>query len=277
MSTRHPSLTPIASITRRRFLTTAGSLLAAGVCGAWAWEARAADEPFAFLEVNDVHAFDERCGPWLGRAVAQMKAQPEKPEFCLLVGDLSEDGRPEQLATTRDAFRALGVPVYAVPGNHDYRAPDDRKAYDDLYPGRLNYAFEHRGWQFLGLDSTEGQKAENTSIQPATLRWVDDTLPKLDRQRPLVVFTHFPLGPLTPMRSTNADALLARFEKHHLVAVYNGHFHGFTERHLGRVTLTTDRCCSFHRANHDGTKEKGYFVCRAKGGQIARTFVEVKG
>jgi hypothetical protein len=27
--------------------------------------------------------------------------------------------------------------------------------------------------------------------------------------------------------------------------------------------------------NHDGTKEKGYFVCQAKEGKVERKFVEV--
>src|SRR5436305_6944189 len=131
MSNEHTPLTGAADPpTRRRSLRSAAGIVVAGLSGAWAWEARAADEPFAFLVVNDVHAFDERCGPWLARAVALMKAQPEKPEFCLLVGDLSENGTPDQLAITRDTFRALGLPVHVVPGNHDYRAPGDRKAYD---------------------------------------------------------------------------------------------------------------------------------------------------
>ena len=38
----------------------------------------------------------------------------------------------------------------------------------------------------------------------------------------------------------------------------------------------TNRCCSFARNNHDGSKEKGFFVVDAKDGKLARTFVEVK-
>jgi hypothetical protein len=49
-----------------------------------------------------------------------------------------------------------------------------------------------------------------------------------------------------------------------------------TQRTFGKTTLTTNRCCSFRRANHDGTKEKGFFLCRAKDGKIERKFVEVK-
>ena len=115
-----------------------------------------------------------------------------------------------------------------------------------------------------------------TTIQPATLRWLDDLLPKLDPRRPTVVFTHFPLGPKVTHRPLNADEVLKRFKEHNLRAVFGGHFHGFTERKLRETILTTNRCCSLTKGNHDGTKEKGYFLCHAQDGRITRKFVEVK-
>lgn len=78
------------------------------------------------------------------------------------------------------------------------------------------------------------------------------------------------------MRPLNADALLTRLLEFNLVAVFDGHFHGFTERVVGRTVLTTNRCCAISRDNHDGTKEKGYFLCTASAGGIQREFVEVK-
>ena len=62
-----------------------------------------------------------------------------------------------------------------------------------------------------------------------------------------------------------------------LAAAFNGHYHAFTEKKIGESIVTTNRCCSFQRANHDNTKEKGYFLCTAKDGKITRTFVEFKG
>ena len=62
-----------------------------------------------------------------------------------------------------------------------------------------------------------------------------------------------------------------------LVSVFNGHFHGFTERQVRQAMITTNRCCSLKRGNHDKTTEKGYFLCTAKEGKITRSFVEFKG
>jgi 3',5'-cyclic AMP phosphodiesterase CpdA len=255
---------------------SAGTLLTAGLWpGALRAEGAGDSADFHFVVVNDVHYLNERCGKWFQGVVRRMRSHSEDMEFCLLAGDLTEHGKPEQLAPMRDLLKTLGRPTYVVVGNHDYRTLDDRKAYDEFFPRRSNYRFEHRGWQFLGLDTTEGQRVQGTNVQPHTLRWLDETLPKVDKKRPLIVFTHFPLGPHVITRPENAEQLLARFREHNLQAVFCGHYHAFTERHVGRVTLTTNRCCSFSRQNHDGSKEKGYFLCHAKDGTVQRTFIEV--
>jgi predicted phosphodiesterase len=264
-------------LSRRDFLRrSAGSLLAAGL---WPGTLRAAGADageFHFLVVNDIHYQDKRCGDWLEGVLGQMKKHHEKIDFCLLAGDLAEHGKTEELAPVRDLFKSLKMPVHVVIGNHDYRTQEDRKPYEDLYPKSINFQFEHRGWLFLGLDTSEGLRYQKTSVQPHTLRWLNDTLPKLNQKQPLVVFTHFPLGPKVTNRPTNADAVLEHFKEHNLQAVFSGHFHGFTERQVGNATLTTNRCCSFSKGNHDGAKEKGYFLCHAKEGKVRRSFVEFK-
>jgi len=265
------------ALSRRAMLRlSAGSLLTLGLWpGALRAEGDAQGEDFSFIAVNDLHYIDEKCGSWLQTAIAKMKAASPKAELCLMSGDCTDHGTAAELATTRDLFQGLSFPTYGVIGNHDWLKHNDRTPYEQVFPDRINYRFDHRGWQFLGLDTTEGQKGGGTKISEETLRWVDDTLPKLDPKKPLILISHFPLGPKIPNRSLNADALLERFKQHNLRAVFCGHFHGFTESQQGEAVFTTDKCCSFKRMNHDGTKEKGFFVCEAKNGAIKRTFVEV--
>ena len=109
-----------------------------------------------------------------------------------------------------------------------------------------------------------------------TLDFVDKTLAGLDRATPIAVFTHFPTALLAPMRLTNAEALLDRFKGHNLQAVLSGHFHATTRHVRNGVALTTNRCCSFRRGNHDHTPEKGYVVVRAEAGELRGRFVEFK-
>ncbi len=230
---------------------------------------------FTFIAVNDLHFSDALCRPWFDEVVAQMKRSAPTAEFCLLGGDLADEGSPEQLSGVREAFARLGMPVHAVVGNHDYLpGTSDRSAYERIFPGQINYHFPHRGWQVLGLDTTEGTQSRDTFISDATLRWLDATLPQLAPEKPTIVLTHFPLGIFTPARPRNANALLARLAKLNLRAAFSGHFHGFTVRPFGSAALTTDRCCSRIRANHDGSPQKGWFVCEASGERVRRQFVE---
>jgi hypothetical protein len=169
------------------------------------------------------------------------------------------------------------MPLFVTIGNHDYDEGDRRAAFEEIFPRSINYRFDHRGWQFVGLDSTQGQQVFYTRVQDASLSWLDDTLPHLDRNRPTVLLTHFPLGPRVICRPLNAPAVLERFGKHNLRAVLNGHWHGYSKRLIGSVALTTNRCCSWWRKNNDGSPDKGYFLCRANADMtVTRQFCVLK-
>ncbi len=254
---------------------SAGALLSLGL---WPGASRADNEvpsdSFRFLAINDTHCMSLECGPYLEGVVAQM--QRADAEFCLHAGDLTEKGERKHMETVKDIFSVLPGAMYPVLGNHDYLTQTDRRAYTETFPLRVNYYFRHRGWQFVGLDTTDGLRYEKTEIQPATFAWLRDYLPRLNKRKPTVLLTHFPLGMSVNYRPSNADALLDMFRDFNLQAVFNGHYHSFTEKKAGNVTLTTNRCCALKRTNHDGTKEKGYFVCEAKDGRVTRQFVEYK-
>jgi len=264
-------------VSRRAALSRLGGELGALLAlGAWPGTLRADNQAprgrFRFIVVNDTHHMSPACGEYLAGAIRLMKRQ--EPDFCLHCGDLTEKGQPENTEAVHNLFRELRAPMYPVIGNHDYLTQTDRTAYERWFPRRLNYAFRHRGWQFIGLDTSDGLRYEKTSVQPDTLRWLDEQLPGLNSRRPTVVFTHFPLGADVNYRPRNAEAVLYRFRDFNLQAVFCGHFHGLTERVSGQAILTTNRCCALKRDNHDGTKAKGFFVCEAAGGQLNRRFVE---
>jgi 3',5'-cyclic AMP phosphodiesterase CpdA len=266
-------------LTRRAALLKigTGSLVALGAgAGCRSSSVKAGGRPFHFIVVNDLHHGAPECDPFFAALVRQMKTHAGV-EFALLLGDLADTGKAVDLEAVRDHFEKLGVPAYPVPGNHDYASPTDRSAYERTFPGRINYEFGHRGWQFIGLDTTQGTDYQNTRIPPATLNWLDATLPKLDRRKPTVLFTHFPLGEGVPMRPLNAAEVLARFDGFNLRGVFGGHHHAFTVRKLGNAEVVTNRCCSRLRDNHDGTKEKGYWLVTASHGALTREFVLFAG
>lgn len=235
-----------------------------------------AGETFRFIVVNDLHYMSAECGGWLEKMARQMKSHAGV-DLCLVAGDLTEHGRGEDHGAVREILRGSGIPSYVVIGNHDYvSGSGERKVYDEIFPRSLNYVLAHRGWQFIGLDTSEGLKYENTQVQAETMKWVDEELRRLNKRSPTVIFTHFPLGPGVKYRPLNADALLERFKPVNLQAIFCGHYHAWTETKAGGVMATTNRCCALKRGNHDGAKEKGYFLCTATAGGVKREFVEVK-
>lgn len=262
-------------ITRRAAIARLGRIgLLAGFLGA-APRRSPAGEPqpeFKFIVVNDTHYMSEECGRYLEAVVRQMNS--EGASFCLHAGDLTERGERKHLKAVRKIFSRLEMPFYPVPGNHDYLTPNDREAYTATFPLRANYGFRHRGWQFIGLDTTEGQKHTGTRIQAATFRNLADIQTRLRKDRPTVVFTHFPLCDEVRMRPVNAGDLLQRFDGWNMRACFSGHFHGFTQCERGAARLTTNCCCALKRNNHDGTRAKGYFVCEVQGETLRLRFVE---
>ncbi|HWQ91880.1 MAG TPA: metallophosphoesterase [Clostridia bacterium] len=265
------------SIKRRQWLRlSAGALLTLGLwpgCARWAGQGRGGT--FRFIVINDTHFHTPRCPAWFERVRARILSHDPKPEFCLVLGDLAEHGTTTELGAMREVLQSLDMEFRVVIGNHDYSSGSDRSAWDQTFPRSLNYTFVHHGWQFIGLDTTQGTDWQKTSIQSETLNWLEGQLPKLQPASPTVVFTHFPLGSQVRYRPLNADVLLTRFQPFNLVAVFSGHFHGLTEHQFGQTMLTTNRCCAIGRNNHDGSAEKGYFLCTAKDGQITRQFVAV--
>lgn len=235
----------------------------------------AAEKGFTFIAVNDLHYFDDQCGAWFRQVVAAMKASAPGAAFCLLNGDLSDRGGPDALTAVRTLFGELAMPLHTVPGNHDYLSQTDRSGYDSVFPGKLNYRFAHAGWQFIGLDTTEGVNFADTTISTTTLAWLDGEFPALDPAAPTIVFTHFPLGEGVAMRPKNADAVLERLFTLNLRAAFSGHWHGASERAKGGALLITQRCCARIRGNADQSPLKGWFVCTARpDGSVERRFVE---
>jgi hypothetical protein len=276
---------PIAQPTRRQVLrtTSAAALASLFAQGLWPGSLRA-DEPashdFHFVVANDLHYFDEKCTPFFERVAAKIKEQhkdlPGGIDLVLLAGDLSDWGQAFQFASIRDIFKTTGIDTHVVCGNHDWADWDDRKNYLDLYSKSLNYTFEHKGWQIVALDSTNNNLKSRVKVTDETMHFLDENLPKLDKKRPVITFTHFPMHPQLQWPAMNAADVLARFSEHNLTAVFGGHCHAQREQvWKGTVPVVTNKCCSHRVPNHDRTPEKGYFLCHAKEGKVTRQFVQI--
>ena len=130
--------------------------------------------------MNDLHFFEEKkCGPWFEKAVLAMKPSAPDAEFCLLCGDLADNGEAGQHDGVRTAFAGLGFPF---THHRQSRLPEhsDRRSYEEAFKDQINYIVEHRGWQLVGIDTTAGNAWRDTKISAET--WPGSgELPRLDR------------------------------------------------------------------------------------------------
>jgi 3',5'-cyclic AMP phosphodiesterase CpdA len=240
--------------------------------------------PFRFAVINDLHYTDAVDRPWLEGLMDHVNGGGA--ELCLALGDLVEHGTIEQLTAARQILQRLRMPFYTVPGNHD--GPPERPAglpdgagletYENLFPGRRNYTFEHKGWQFIALDTSNGSAWTNVPLRPETLAFARQAATRLDPRRPTILFTHFPIDPAVRFNMLGGPELLAALRPLNLRIVFSGHFHGITQSTIGGIEVVTNRCCSMRREIHDGSNIRGYYLCTANAdGTVARQFIQYTG
>src|SRR6516164_466087 len=111
---------------------------------------------FTFVWVNDTHYIDKCDGDFLLGVMAQINNSTPKPDFVIFGGDLTHCGTGDQCGGVLEAYRKLDIPFRVLIGNHDYdyASKRDRSAWETYFPNSINYHFEHKGWQFVALDTT---------------------------------------------------------------------------------------------------------------------------
>lgn len=167
---------------------------------------RPAGEPFLFGVLGDV----ERGRFWWERIFSPEKAafvdqwralQAAGAAFVLQLGDFVSEGDAESYrehvaVVEREATR----PLLRCPGNHDRSRPNgaaDKNLYDAVF-GARDYHFDHGGWRFISLDSSD------RGLTGAQLAWLKTALAV---PGPKVVFTHVPpdyIKSITPLKEVGA-------------------------------------------------------------------------
>ncbi len=219
---------------RRDFLALAAAGGGAVFASALGGCATPRERDFYFVQLSDTHwGFEGPPNPdargTLKKAVAAVNALAEPPDFVVFTGDLTHTTddpveRRRRLAGFREIVDGLQVKRrHFMPGEHD--ASIDRGAAFQEFFGATHYSFDHRGVHFVVVDNVSDPGAR---IGDEQLQWLAADLARLDREAPLVVFTHRPLFDLAPKwdwatrDGERAIELLMPFRH---VTVFYGHIH----------------------------------------------------
>ena len=192
-------------------------------------------ESFRILQLTDTHLFAQTQETLLGlptqtslqRILDRILSQPQLPDFIVLTGDLSQDGRAESYAHLSTLLEPLGLPIYWIPGNHDCVETMTRSLKAPVFAPDKH--FQHQGWQFILLNSQipgEVSGRLSTEVLEALTHQLE-TGPK----QPTTLALHHP--PITLQSAwldssalENPDELYAVLDRFsHVKLVLFGHIH----------------------------------------------------
>jgi 3',5'-cyclic-AMP phosphodiesterase len=152
--------------------------------------------PALLVQLSDLHLDPgrERPGPAerLQHAVRRVAALRPQPRALLLSGDLADAPSAGAYQQAHELLAPLGLPLYAIPGNHDDR--DLLRARFGPRPARagepVNFAVDCGALRLLGCDSTS-PGSDGGRLGQAQLGWLDETLAE-QPERPTLLALHHP-------------------------------------------------------------------------------------
>ncbi len=193
------------------------------------------------LQVTDTHLV-EHGGTIYGidpaarleACVAHINAHHADARFCVLSGDLTNEGKPAAYRVLKEVLAGLAVPYHLMAGNHD-----DRAALLAEFPetprdsnGFVQYALETPAGRMLVLDTVE-PGSHGGSFCPRRCAWLGDQLAAAASD-PVYLFMHhppFPIGlpSLDRMRLDDPGPFVAAIEAHPNITnirhIFFGHVH----------------------------------------------------
>jgi len=214
--------------------------------------------PFTFAQISDSHIgfnkppnADARAT--FREAIAKLKALPQRPDFVIHTGDVSQLSRDEEFDDAEQMLKELGLPVFYIPGEHDMLDPEGGKAFLRRFgkgsKGAGWYSFDHRGVHFIALVNVADLKPGGMgNLGAEQLKWLQADLAGRPSSTPIVVFAHIPLWTVYADWGWGTDdgaqalKMLARFGS---VTVLNGHIHQITQKVEGRIAFHTARSTAF--------------------------------
>ena len=220
---------------------------------------------FKVAYISDSHLYvkekNDRFANALMRAVDDVNAMEEQPDFVFYGGDLAQLGRPEELQLGYDILKELKAPLKIMVGEHDWYY-DMGEKWKSLF-GEPQWSFDHKGVRFVCLMSVLEEDfwtergmspAERMStvagldnrvqrpfqVGEASRKWLEETLADCPDDKPIVVFSHSPLYQLYKdwnfwtEDAEEVQAILSRFDK---VTVIHGHTHQLLTNQIDNISF----------------------------------------
>jgi 3',5'-cyclic AMP phosphodiesterase CpdA len=177
------------------------------------------------------------------RAIKQVNALPDRPDFVVHSGDLTHLATDAQFDQVKQMLGGLRTgQVFTVPGEHD--SIDDhgqkyRQRFGAGTRGEGWFSFDIKGVHVIGLVNTLSLESLG-HLGTEQLDFVRRDVAGLSSDTPIVIFSHIPLFAMYPKWGWGTDdavralSYLRRFAS---VTCLNGHVHQLFSKTEGNVTF----------------------------------------
>lgn len=146
-------------------------------------------------------------------------------DFAVITGDITNQGRDDELYAVKKAFDSFKIPYHVIPGNHETCWCETAgQTYLEIW-GNDRFEFEHEGILYLGFSTGPYNKMGNGHVKAEDLRWIEKTLSEKlgDSKKPVIILSHYPLN--GQMDLGNWPEVTAVLKKFNTVASFHGHGH----------------------------------------------------
>lgn len=255
-------------------------------------------EKFCFAFLTDIHLNFGNNSSFDGWAEAIKSAKKQGIDFVLTGGDnVDIDVMGNNAETAHKLYAKYAelinnskIPYYATIGNHDRFwgvEKDDPLHNEGLFEKYINesyYSFEHKGWQFIILNSTQVCDSKYY-VDEEQKKWLTETLSKIDNKKPIIVSAHVPFlsvyYPVLRGEYTSTDTfsnfkeILDLFENKNLKLVLQGHMHLYEEIKVKGVQFITAGAvsASWWGGSYHETEE-GYLKININGNNFEWDYVD---
>lgn len=276
------------------FLVLSASFLFAGESG----------EDFRFVYFTDVH-LEQGKNAVQGFESVVKKINELNPDFVISGGDNVADAlavpfeKADMLYTMyKDIIKKLNMPIYNILGNHDVFGSQKKSGVESTHPEfgkkmfarRLNktyYAFDHKDWHFIVLDSVliDPEGSYFGGVDEEQIDWIKDHLQSVDPEIPIIIAMHAPFYSIIPQMDprfkievftvNNSAQVLDLFKDHNLKVVLQGHVYYHEVIEAGGVHFISGGavCGAWWEGSHKGVEE-GFLLLEIKGDKFDWKYID---
>lgn len=187
-----------------------------------------------FIHMSDTHIFSPdsgknlfqlNTGEKLERLLNTITSLASKPDFCVISGDLTQDGDESDYLFLKQIIKRaeerLGIPFFLAMGNHDFRETfrtvflEEEGTNDNYY-----YVKDVQGLRLIVLDSKLDGKIEG-ELSQEQLDWLSLLLQEKAEKGTIIVVHH------PPMTSNlrNWEAFADVVKNTDVIGILSGHTH----------------------------------------------------